>query len=225
LGSPEPKCMVPNPRILISRSQNFELPAPRQWRGGNCGPKSTVYPHNWHFLAQMSHPNPRKLHFSIPDYQIMCHIPLNCGAWPHHHVPLFPPPQLTMDISSINKVLVKLQHIQIDVSAHTWGQMINDGELHSACHHLCAACWVVNSALDCILDHSSGHKPTVSSKISTQSQSSEQKEQWTEHYFEHHCIYSYQATMLACSMYTAIRTSLPWSTEVLIDEDDHLSVT
>jgi hypothetical protein len=72
----------------------------------------------------------------------------------------------------------------MDVSAHTQGQMINDGELRSACR-------VVNSALDCILDPSSGHKPTVSSKIGTWSQTTEQKEQWTEHDFECHNLSMY----------------------------------
>jgi len=94
-------------------------------------------------------------------------------------------------ISSINKVLVKLQHIQTDVSAHTQGQMINDSKLCSACHCLCAACRVVNSALDHILGSSSRHKPTVSLKIGTQSQSTEQKEQWTEDDFKHHYLSMY----------------------------------
>src|SRR5882762_5435097 len=101
----------------------------------------------------------------------------------------FSPPQPTMDISSINEVLVRLQHIHTDRCFSAQGQMINDGELRSAaCHRLCAACRVVNSALDRILDPSSGHKPTVSSKIRTRSQSTEQ---WTEHDFERHYLFMY----------------------------------
>jgi hypothetical protein len=77
-----------------------------------------------------------------------------------------------------------------DVSAHTWGQMINDGELRSACHRLCGACRVVNSALDRILDPSSGHKPQFLRRLEW-SQSTEQKEQWTEHNFKHHYLSMY----------------------------------
>ena len=56
-----------------------------------------------------------------------------------------------MDISSINEVLVKLQHIQTDVSTQTRAQMVDDGELRSACDRLRVVCFVVNRDLERIL--------------------------------------------------------------------------
>jgi hypothetical protein len=54
--------MVPNLQILISQTQNFELPVPPMVAQRKLW---TIHPPNWHFLAQMSHPNP---HFATPEF-------------------------------------------------------------------------------------------------------------------------------------------------------------
>jgi len=70
-----PEFGVSGAEMYGTKPPNIDLPVPKFWTSGATDGgaeeivdlKAPYTPPNWHFLAQMSHPNPRKLPFCDPQ--------------------------------------------------------------------------------------------------------------------------------------------------------------